>query len=85
MNNASSLADWTPDQIALGKRWVKTWRLAARDLERLRRRDIRERDNYQAILLLCSSADYTVPPHSPKLWSGLVEQQQWFKKAMGCE
>jgi hypothetical protein len=34
----SALSGWTPEQLALGKRWVKAWTLAARDLERIRRR-----------------------------------------------
>src|SRR5688500_234474 len=29
MNKSSALADWTPEQIALGKKWVETWKLAA--------------------------------------------------------
>jgi len=81
----SALADWTPEQIALGKRWVETWQLAAADLERMRRKEIRELDTYKAIHLLCGSADYTHPPYAPEPWSGLVEQQRWFKKASGCE
>lgn len=81
MKKSSALADWTPEQIALGKRWVETWRLAGEDLERIRRRESRELDNYKAILLLCESADYTKSPYAPKPWSGLIELQRWFKKA----
>ena len=84
-NQPSTLADWTPEQIALGKRWVETWQLAAVDLERIRRKEIRELDTYKTIRLLCSSADYTHPPYAPKPWSGLVEQQYWFMKAAGRE
>ena len=85
MKKTSALADWTPEQLALAKRWVETWKLAAVELERIRRREIRELDNYKAISLLCGSADYTKPPYAPKPWSGLVEQQEWFKKAAGRE
>jgi len=81
MNKSSALADWTPEQLALGKRWVETWRLAAVDLERIKRKEIRELDTYKSISLLCGTADYTKPPHAPKPWSGLVEQQRWFQKA----
>jgi hypothetical protein len=81
----SALANWTPEQIALGKRWVETWNLAAQDLERIRRKELRELDSYEAISLLCHSADYTKPPYAPKPWSGLVEQQELFKKAAGRE
>ena len=85
MNKPSALADWTPEQLALAKRWVETWKLAAVELERIRRREIRELDTYKAISLLCGSADYTKPPYAPKPWSGLIEQQHWFKKAAGRE
>lgn len=85
MNQSSALADWTPEQVALGKRWVETWKLAAVDLERIKRKEILELDTYKAISLLCGTADYTKPPHAPKPWSGLIEQQRWFKKAAGRE
>jgi len=68
MSKSSALADWTPEQIALGKRWVETWRLAGEDLERIRRKEIRELDTYKTIRLLCGSADYTQPPYGPKPW-----------------
>jgi hypothetical protein len=63
---SSALADWTPEQIALGRRWVETWRLAAADLKRIERQEIRELDSYEIISLLCGSADYTHPPYEPK-------------------
>lgn len=85
MSKSSVLADWTPEQIARGRTWVDTWRLARADLERIRRREIREFDANQTIALLCGSADYTESAYAPKLWSGLIEQQRWFKKAAGRE
>ncbi len=85
MNKPSSLADWTPEQLALGRRGVETWKVAAADLERIRRKEIRELDPYKTIALLYHSADYTKPPYAPKPWSGLVEQQAWFRKAAGRE
>lgn len=85
MTTSSALVDWTPEHIALCKEWVETWRLAGQDLERIRRKKIRGLDTYQAILRLYESADYTQPPYAPILWSGLIEQQDWFKKAAGRE
>ena len=85
MKKSSALADWTPEQIALGKKWVEIWKLAAVDLERIKRKEIRELDTYKTISLLCGSADYTKPPHAPKSWSGLIEQQRLFKKAANRE
>ncbi|MDA1273492.1 MAG: hypothetical protein O2960_05505 [Verrucomicrobia bacterium] len=84
MNEESSaLAGWTPEQIALGRRWVETWNLAGADLERIRREEIRKLDTRQTLALLCGPADYTCPPRAPKPGSGLVEQQRWFMKAAG--
>ena len=77
----SKLADWTPEQIALGRKWVQTWKDAGPELERLRREELRRIDPTRAIGLLCGPADYTVPPRAPKPTSGLVEQQYWFMKA----
>jgi len=81
MNNASDFACWTPEQIALGKRWVQTWQRAAVEMERIKRKEIRELDTYQSIRLLCGPRDYTSAPYAPKPWSGLIELQRWFKKA----
>jgi hypothetical protein len=79
----SALATWTPEQIALGQRWVETWKRAGVDLERIRRKESRELDAYRSIALLCGPADYTRPPYAPKPSSGLIEQQRWFMKAAG--
>ena len=81
MISFSKLADWSPEQIAAGKRWVEAWKEAGPELERLRREELRRLDTARAIALLCGPADYTVPPRAPKPTSGLVEQQQWFMKA----
>ncbi len=74
------LADWSPDRIALARRWVKVWQQAGPRLERVRREELRRLDPQQAIALLCGEADYTVPPRAPRATSGLVEQQRWFMK-----
>ncbi len=80
---SSSLADWTPEEVALGKRWVQAWKKAAPALERVHREELRRLDPQQAVALLCGPADYRVPPRAPKPTSGLVEQQRWFMKAAG--
>ncbi len=77
----SSLSSWTPEEVALGRRWVQAWREAGQEMERLRREELRCLDAQRAIALLCGPADYRVPPRAPRPTSGLVEQQQWFKKA----
>jgi hypothetical protein len=81
----SSLSSWTPEQLALGRRWVQAWREAGEAMERLRREELRNLDGQRAIALLCGPADYTVPPRAPRPTSGLVEQQYWFRKAAGRE
>jgi hypothetical protein len=77
----SALIDWTAEQLAAGRRWIETWKLAGADLERIRRKELRALDTYRTIALLCGPADYRRPPHAPKPSSGLVEQQRWFMKA----
>jgi hypothetical protein len=79
--NEPSLSNWTPEQIALGKRWVQTWREAGPELERIRRQELRQLDPARALALLCGPADYRTAPFAPKPVSGLVEQQRWFLKA----
>ncbi len=81
----SSLADWTPEQIAQGKQWVQAWKEAAETMEQLRRFELRHLDPQKAIARLCGPANYRVPPRAPKPTSGLIEQQKWFMKARGCD
>jgi hypothetical protein len=79
--DASPFDGWTPDQIALARRWVETWKLAGAELERIARQELREQDTYRDIELLCGTADYTRPPWAPQPTSGLVELQRWFMRA----
>jgi hypothetical protein len=81
----NSPADWSPQERARAKLWVETWKAAEKELEQIRRRELRELDNYRAIELLCGDADYTKPPYAPLPTSGLVEQQRWFMKAIRRE
>ena len=69
----------------LARKWAEMWKLAAIDLERIRRKKIRELDIYKAIERLCRDHDYTKPPYAPKPWSGLIEQQRLFMKLAGRE
>lgn len=77
----SALSGWTPEQIALGRRWVAAWKGAGPALEKLRREELQRLDPYEAIALLCGAADYRDEPRAPKPTSGLVEQQRWFQQA----
>lgn len=69
-NQPSALADWTPEQIALGKRWVEIRQLAAVDLERIRRKEIRELDTYKTIRLTRRTTRVLPTPQSRRrVWS----------------
>jgi hypothetical protein len=81
----SAMTGWTPEQIAQGRRWVQAWREAGPELEKIRRRELRNLDTARTLALLCGPADYRVPPRAPKPFSGLVEQQRWFMKAARSE
>ncbi|MDH4063915.1 MAG: hypothetical protein OEW19_05910 [Acidobacteriota bacterium] len=76
----SALDQWSPEQIALGRRWAKTWKEAAPRLEAIRRRELRELDAFAAVAHLCGPTDYTVPPRVPRPTSGLIEQQRLFAR-----
>lgn len=76
----SSLASWTPEQLAAGRRWVEAWKRAAPELERIRREELRQLDAYRAIAQLCGSWNYHQPPRAPKPSSGLIEQQRLFRR-----
>ena len=76
----SALSSWSPEQIALGRRWVKTWQDAGPRLEQIRRQELRALDPYIAIRQLCGPADYDVAPRAPKPTSGLIEQQRYFQR-----
>jgi hypothetical protein len=78
----SPLAEWTPEQIAAGRRWVATWQRAGDELERIHRRELRELDVYRAIELLSGLTGIDPSTHL-RTGSGLVEQQRWFMRASG--
>lgn len=80
MSRPSALDSWTPEAVALGRRWVQAWKDAGPRLDAIRRRELRESDPYQAIASLCGPADYRVAPRAPKPTSGLIEQQRLFSR-----
>jgi hypothetical protein len=76
----SALDSWSPEQVALGRRWVRTWQDAAPRLEAIRRQELRQLDAFTAISWLCGPANYREAPRAPKPTSGLIEQQRLFGK-----
>jgi hypothetical protein len=83
MTKSSSLANWTLEQVAFGKKWAETWRLAAADLEHIKRKEIRELDTYKTIALLCHSPDRAAV--RAKAMVRTCRTTRWFKKAAGRE
>jgi hypothetical protein len=79
-SDGSALASWSPEQIAVARRWVQAWKSAGPELERIRRQELRQLDTYAAIALLCGPADYREAPRAPKPTSGLIEQQRIFRR-----
>ena len=76
----SALDLWSPEQVAVGRAWVRTWREAAPRLELIRRRELRQLDAFTAISHLCGVADYHAAPRAPTPTSGLIEQQRLFAR-----
>jgi hypothetical protein len=77
---SNALKDWTPEQIAAGRKWVAAWDAAGPALEEVRREELRSVDMQKAVRLLCADYDYKTAPRAPKATSGLIEQQRWFMK-----
>jgi hypothetical protein len=84
MPRPSALDAWTPEAIALGRRWVQIWKDAGPRLEAIRQRELREVSAYEAISRLCGAADYGIEPRAPRPISGLIEQQRLFSRGRGA-
>ncbi len=74
------MTQWTTDEIAAARRWVRTWQRAGPKLEAIRREELRRLDPFTALQLLMGPTDYTSPPRAPEPTSGLVEQQRLFSR-----
>ena len=60
--------------------WVKTWKEAGPELDAIRRLEIRDADNRQALALLEPAFDHALRTLPRRESSGLVEMQEWFRK-----
>lgn len=80
MSETSALADWTPEQVAQGKRWVKGWAEAGAVMEQLRRDELRKTDTVQSLQRLAGAFQSARHLGSPRSSSGLVAQQALFAK-----
>ena len=79
MVHGDPLAGWSPQQIAEGRRWAEIWKRAGVELAAVRRRELRERDQRQALAWLCQPG--APGPDIMRPTSGLVAQQRWFMRA----
>ena len=80
MSETSALADWTPEQVAQGKRWVKGWAEAGAFMEQLRRDELRKTDTAKAMQRLAGAFESARHFGQPRPLSGLVAQQALFAK-----
>jgi hypothetical protein len=71
MNNDSK------DQI---KARVKEWSAVAPLLQSIRDENIKTANTLQSLKCFSGMVLSALPSHPPRPWSGLVEQQQWFRK-----
>ncbi len=70
----------TVEERTLAKRWVDTWKAAGPLLEKVREDDIRASVTADGFQVFDSFVKAALISNPPEPWSGLVEQQQWFKK-----
>lgn len=61
-------------------RWVENWKEAGKELEKIRREEIRASSVQAAVLALTDAFESAIRLNPPKPTSGLVEQQKLFKK-----
>jgi hypothetical protein len=74
----------TPEEVALVKKWVETWKTTGPILEKIRRDEIRKVSTMQAMQHLAGAFDSAAFMHPPRKSSGLVEQQALFQKMRKC-
>ena len=72
-----------PEDDALTRRWVDTWKLASPALAAVRKAEIRATTTAEAFAAFDGLVLATVRTHPPEPCSGLVEQQRWFQKLAG--
>ena len=70
-----------PGSTAFSNReWARTWKAAARELEAVRRAEIRSADTAAAIFALDDAVRSMVSSLSPRSSSGFVEMQRLFQR-----
>ena len=59
---------------------VNQWGAAAPLLQAIRDENIKTANTLQSMKCFSGMVLSALPTHPPRPWSGLVEQQQWFRK-----
>ena len=59
---------------------VNQWGAAAPLLQSIRDENIKTANTLQSMKCFSGMVLSALPTHPPRPWSGLVEQQQWFRK-----
>ena len=67
------------------QRWVDTWKRAGPELERMREEEVRKENTPAAFEAFEGMALLSIRDRPPEPYSGLVEQQRWFRMAAGRE
>jgi hypothetical protein len=68
-----------PEQARV-RAWIRNWQELGPKLARLRRESVRQTDTSRAMEALDLAFRSARAYHRPRLTSGLVEQQRWFKR-----
>lgn len=71
----------SPDELAQMQGLVDKWKKAGPLLERIREEEVREENTIAAFEAFKGLALLTVQKRPPEPYSGLVEQQRWFRLA----
>jgi len=68
------------EKLAHTKQWVEAWRRAGVELERLRCKELPLVSTMPSLLALADAYESCRLHFPPQPYSGLIEQQAWFKK-----
>jgi len=69
----------TTEERAQVQLWVDTWKRAGPELERIREEEVRAANTHAAFEAFKGMAFLAIRNHPPEPYSGLVEQQRWFR------
>ncbi len=68
------------EKMAQMKQWVEAWKRAGIELERIRRSELPLISTTQTLQNLSGAFEFARCHFALKPYSGLIEQQAWFKK-----